>query len=142
MALGALVRGTSRGDILYRLVVFALILIGVGAIWGLSEVGGIGGEGGRSWWWGLLMLPYLVGWVMAVLGRDSPRWLLWLGALIAAWYLVMPEFLLFRRGPRPPTLVPMIALGVVGLITLIGCYLRLRRPPALPRTEQPVGPNK
>jgi hypothetical protein len=34
----------------------------------LSSVGGIGGNSGRSMWWGLLMLPYPVGWLMALLG--------------------------------------------------------------------------
>jgi len=32
----------------------------------LSSIGGIGGESGRSMWWGILILPYPVGWVMGM----------------------------------------------------------------------------
>jgi len=56
---------------------FALVAIGVGVMWGLSAVGGLGGSTGRSMWWALLLLPYPVGWVMAVVGairrlRETP----------------------------------------------------------------------
>ena len=34
-----------------------LIAIGVGALWGLSMFGGIGGKSGHSIWWGVLILP-------------------------------------------------------------------------------------
>ena len=46
----------------------ALVAAGVGALWGLSAVGGFGGSSGRSNWWGLLLIPYLVGWVLAIVG--------------------------------------------------------------------------
>lgn len=48
--------------------VFALIAFGVGAMMGLSAVGGIGGRTGRSIWWGLLILPYPVGWLLGIGG--------------------------------------------------------------------------
>ena len=56
---------------------FALVAIGVGVMWGLSAVGGLGGSTGRSMWWALLLLPYPAGWVMAVVGairrlRETP----------------------------------------------------------------------
>ena len=56
---------------------FALVAVGVGVMWGLSAVGGLGGSTGRSMWWALLLLPYPVGWVMAVVGairrlRETP----------------------------------------------------------------------
>lgn len=47
---------------------FGLIADGVGALFGLSAVGGIGGKGGPSLWWGVLLLPYLAGWLMALAG--------------------------------------------------------------------------
>lgn len=47
-------------------VIFSCNLIGVAALWGLSDAGGIGGESGRSLWWGILVLPYLFGWIMGV----------------------------------------------------------------------------
>jgi hypothetical protein len=34
----------------------------------LSLKGGIGGTTGRSWWWGLTMISFPVGWVMALIG--------------------------------------------------------------------------
>jgi hypothetical protein len=34
----------------------------------LSAVGGIGGKSGHSMWWGVLILHYPVGWLMALLG--------------------------------------------------------------------------
>ncbi|MEX1185545.1 MAG: hypothetical protein WEA80_03065 [Gemmatimonadaceae bacterium] len=46
---------------------FALVVFGVGALWALSSVGGFGGNSGRSNWWGLLILPYPVGWIMGLL---------------------------------------------------------------------------
>jgi len=35
--------------------------VGVGALWFLSSLGGIGGKSGHSIWWGLLILPYPTG---------------------------------------------------------------------------------
>jgi len=56
---------------------FAAVAVGVGTLWGLSAVGGLGGSTGRSMWWSLLLLPYPVGWVMALVGairrlREAP----------------------------------------------------------------------
>ena len=33
---------------------FALVAAGVGALWGLSAIGGLGGPGGHPYWWGLV----------------------------------------------------------------------------------------
>lgn len=46
--------------------VFAFVVVGVTAMFGLSSVGGIGGNSGRSIWWGILILPYPVGWLLGV----------------------------------------------------------------------------
>ena len=46
--------------------VFILVGVGVTAMFGLSSVGGIGGNSGRSMWWGILILPYPVGWLLGV----------------------------------------------------------------------------
>jgi hypothetical protein len=48
------------------LVIFTLNAIGVGALWGLSAVGGFGGDSGRSMWWGVWILPYVFGWLLGV----------------------------------------------------------------------------
>ena len=46
----------------------ALVIIGVGALWGVSAVGGFSGPGGRSNWWALTIAPYAAGWVMGIIG--------------------------------------------------------------------------
>jgi hypothetical protein len=70
-ALGTCLGQAERRLITYRVWAFILIAIGVGAMWGLSAVGGFGGTSGLSMWWGLLILPYLVGWLMAIRGRGN-----------------------------------------------------------------------
>ncbi|MFM9090669.1 MAG: carboxypeptidase regulatory-like domain-containing protein, partial [Verrucomicrobiota bacterium] len=47
-------------------LITALIATGVTAMLALSAVGGIGGHTGRSWAWGLLLLPYPAGWLLGV----------------------------------------------------------------------------
>jgi hypothetical protein len=49
-------------------VAFALVLIGVAALFGLSAIGGIGGNSGRSLAWGLTLVPYPIGWIVALIG--------------------------------------------------------------------------
>ncbi len=65
-ALGAL-WGESRHRVLLSWSVI-LTALGVGALWGLSALGGIGGNTGRSYWWALVFLPYPIGWVMGLFG--------------------------------------------------------------------------
>jgi hypothetical protein len=57
----------------YRLPVTALVLIavGVGAMFGMSALGGVGGNTGRSIWWLLLCLPYPIGWILGLIGAAS-----------------------------------------------------------------------
>jgi hypothetical protein len=55
----------------YRKLLFwssILIAFGVGAMIILSMLGGLGGKSGHSLWWGLLILPYPIGWVMGIIG--------------------------------------------------------------------------
>jgi hypothetical protein len=47
-------------------LVTALIAAGVAAMFGLSARGGLGGDTGRSWAWGLLLLPYPAGWLLGI----------------------------------------------------------------------------
>ena len=49
----------------------ALVAIGVAALWGLSAIGGFGGSTGRSSWWGLLILPYPLGWILGLVGAAK-----------------------------------------------------------------------
>ena len=63
-AVGAAGNGAGR----YRLQVtaFALIGVGVATLFGLSAMGGVGGNSGRSIWWLLLCAPYPIGWVLGI----------------------------------------------------------------------------
>ena len=45
------------------LATFIMIVIGVAFLFGLSSLGGFGGTSSLSWWWGLLIVPYPVGWI-------------------------------------------------------------------------------
>ena len=56
----------DRQSRLYWTVTFLLIAVGVGAMFALSAIGGIGGNSGHSMWWGVLVLPYPVGWIMGI----------------------------------------------------------------------------
>jgi len=56
---------------------FAAVALGVGVMFAISAMGGIGGNTGRSMWWALLMLPYPIGWILALVGairglREAP----------------------------------------------------------------------
>ncbi|MDI6784701.1 MAG: hypothetical protein QME64_11495 [bacterium] len=66
VALGAFL-GKSRYRILLNWA-FILIAVGVGAMIVISMFGGIGGNTGRSLWWGLVILPYPIGWFMGIIG--------------------------------------------------------------------------
>ncbi len=127
VALGTFLGQSERRWIAYRVGVFLLIAIGVGAMWGLSRVGGFGGNSGRSNWWGLLMLPYLIGWSMGIWGPGSPRWLLVLGIVVGLFYEVMVWKLVTAAVPRLITLGPgTFVISLLGVLTIGGCISRLR----------------
>lgn len=66
-ALGAFLNGTR-----YRLPVIAVVLValGVGALFGLTALGGVGGRSGRSMWLLLLGVPYPIGWLLGLIGAT------------------------------------------------------------------------
>ena len=66
MALGARMRESRYRVYLYGC--FALLMTGVAALWILSAFGGFGGTSGRSYAWGLLILPYPIGWLAGLVG--------------------------------------------------------------------------
>lgn len=45
----------------------ALVWVGVALMFGLSALGGVGGSTGRSVWWAVVVLPYPVGWIGALI---------------------------------------------------------------------------
>jgi hypothetical protein len=125
LALGTYLGQAERRVVAYKVSAFGLVLIGVGALWGLSFVGGIGGTSGHSMWWGLLILPYLVGWNMGIWGPGSPRWLLWLGIGVGLWYQVLAGMILKGKGLDGWGLVVVIA--TIGIVALAACVYRLWR---------------
>ena len=66
VALSTFLGDTRRGLRVYWICVFTLIAVGVGAMFALSAMGGVGGRTGRSSWWALPVLPYPVGWIMGM----------------------------------------------------------------------------
>ena len=48
------------------LVSLIMILIGIFFLFYLSSLGGFGGNATLSWWWGTLILPYPVGWLISI----------------------------------------------------------------------------
>lgn len=71
VALGMLLGRRERRTLVYWVWVFILIAVSVGALFVLSAFGGISGRSGHSMWWSILVLPYPVGWLMALAGAIS-----------------------------------------------------------------------
>jgi purine-cytosine permease-like protein len=68
VALGMYLGGKDCRTVIYWTWAFLLIAVGVGAMFALSALGGIGGKSGHPILWGMLMLPYPAGWLMVVAG--------------------------------------------------------------------------
>lgn len=66
VALGAMLSKSQHRRYLYS--AFALVAVGVSTLWALSAMGGLGGSTGRSLWWGVVLLPYPIGWILSLLG--------------------------------------------------------------------------
>jgi len=133
VVLGTCISGQPRPIVIFRMWVFLLILIGVTALWVLSAHGGVGGDSGRSMWWGLLFVPYLVGWSVGIWGPDSPRWVLLSGIGNGLWYLAMLGLALKMSGISENRFESASALffvgfiAAIGVLTIGGCIYRLRK---------------
>jgi len=66
VTLGTFLSDSGRPLLVYWILIFILIALGVGALFGLSAFGGLGGTTGHSMWWGVLILPFPIGWIMGV----------------------------------------------------------------------------
>lgn len=44
-----------------------MIVIGVAFLFYFSSLGGFGGTSTLSWWWGLLILPFPIGWLTIII---------------------------------------------------------------------------
>jgi hypothetical protein len=63
--------GAALGRSRYRTLLvgaLALTAMGVVAMVALSWAGGIGGQSGHSMWWAALIVPYPLGWLLALVG--------------------------------------------------------------------------
>jgi hypothetical protein len=65
VTLGTFLYNTERGLLIQWLCIFGLIAFGVGALFA-PGAWGLGGKSEHSLWWGVLVLPYPVGWVMGI----------------------------------------------------------------------------
>lgn len=63
VTLGTYLGKSERGLLIEWIWIFIFIAFGVGALWGM---GMFGSDSQRSAWWGLLLLPYLIGWVLGI----------------------------------------------------------------------------
>ena len=126
-ALGAFLGQGERRLVIYRLVTFGMIGFGAGAMCLFSALGGIGGNSAHSMWWGLLMLPYFIGWSMGIWAPKSPPWVLWTGIGVGAWYLTLFGMILHSGRPRGVEFaLPVMVIAAVGVLTIGGCVSRLR----------------
>jgi hypothetical protein len=46
---------------------FVAIVVGVASMFYLSSLGGIGGKSNLSWWYGSLVIPYPIGWLITII---------------------------------------------------------------------------
>jgi hypothetical protein len=122
-ALGTFLGQSERRVVAFRVLVFVLIAIGVGALWGLSAAGGFGGSTGRSMWWGVLILPYLIGLPLGIWGPGAPRWMLWLGIAVGLWYLTIFARTSARSGIHLGDAITILA--ALGVLIIGGCLWRL-----------------
>ena len=53
---------------------FLAITLGIVFLFYFSSLGGFGGSSTLSWWWGLLILPYPIGWLLTIV-LLIVRWL-------------------------------------------------------------------
>jgi hypothetical protein len=63
---GARLRGSKH--LVYPYWCLVMVVVGVAALWGLSAIGGFGRTSGRSSLWGLLIVPYPIGWLAGRIG--------------------------------------------------------------------------
>lgn len=128
VVIGAWLAQSGARLLAYRVWVFIVIAVGVAALWWLSLLGGFGGLSGRSWWWGCLVLPYPLGWLMGICGPETPRWALWGGAIVGLWYLAVSAISVLKLGQANSAMsnVPALILAAVGILVVTGCIYRLR----------------
>lgn len=124
---GSLLSAMERQWVSVRAWALGSILFGVAAMWLLSRQGGIGEESGLAPWWGMLMLPYALGWWLDVFGTKSFRWVFWAGGVVGVWYCVLAAMIIWtgRESAGTESYVVSLVFGLFGLMIMIGCLYRL-----------------
>lgn len=64
LALSAYVNNDRHSKIFT--IALIMIVIGVFFMFYFSSIGGFGGTSKLSWWWGLLILPFPIGWITII----------------------------------------------------------------------------
>ncbi len=126
VALGSFPGHGAKRLLIFRLWSLLLIAIGVAALWGLSVAGGFGGTSGLSIWWGILIVPYLIGWSIGVWGPGVPRWVPALGLGVGIWYLAIVLMALRQSANLEEADAAALVIGATGVLTIAGCIYRLR----------------
>lgn len=57
---------TQKNQFKIHFTAFIMLLFGVIFLFYFSNLGGFGGTSNLSWWWGLLIIPYPIGWLISV----------------------------------------------------------------------------
>ena len=128
LALGSYLGGRDRRIVAYRTLAFILVALGVASLFVLSAIGGVGGSEGRSAWWALLILPYLVGWSIDLWGPGAARWMSIAGVVIGTWYLAILGMMLWRTSNAAQHgTAPALTIGLIGIATIAACAMRLAR---------------
>jgi hypothetical protein len=135
IALGAYMDREKFHDLSFRLWMFILILIGVGTMFIVSPMGGIGGPEGLSVWFAILVIPYPIAWSLSFWASgETPYWALWGGIVGGAWYFVILLMMASRdMGEVNPAMIIVPAtLSVLGAVTIAGCIWRIKHHPKAP----------
>ena len=117
---------TDKRSYVVRLGFCLSIATGVAALFGLSAAGGFGGSSGLSNWWGVLILPYLVGWSFSVWWKDTPRWVTFAGIGVGLWYLAIVAMMTRSVTHLPDAGLIALVIGTLAVVTMIGCVYRLK----------------
>lgn len=118
LALAAFLGGTRHRRVAYASV--ALIAAAFVLILGMSGLGGFGGNAPllHSNWWGLLLLPYPVGWIMGVAGGALVLTSLfngWWARIVAGGGVLVAALLLGRIAS-----FRLVPLWVAVLVVVLG----------------------
>lgn len=117
--------GTAPAERRRAVLAAVLIAIGVTALWILSSVGGLGGPAGQPIGWAVTMLPYPIGWLLAIWAPGRPRWGAPAAIGVGAWYLAV-AFLALRMGRGESAF--LIGLATFGAVIIAGSgYLSWRQ---------------